>query len=131
MIASVSVVAQTEPWPPRAWSPWPWVTRARAFGSPGSTQASAGFMYMPSGKGSIQEPRRAMGSYMAAWSAPAKARRGQDGKERKHGPGWTELVDHHHRGAPDPGRRPALGVPPQPQGSGQPGPHRARDPRRL
>src|SRR5688500_15765816 len=117
MIASVSAVANIEPWPPRAWSPWPWVTSARALGSPGSTQASAGFMYMPSGKGSIQEPRRAIGSYMEKGSAPAKARRrGQERKEREHGPGWTELVDHDDRGAADPGRRPALGAASQPQG---------------
>ena len=32
MIASVSGVAHTQPWPPRAWSAWPWVTSARALG---------------------------------------------------------------------------------------------------
>ncbi len=40
--AGVSGVAHTSPWPPRAWSAWPCVTSARAFGWLGSIQASAG-----------------------------------------------------------------------------------------
>src|SRR4051812_49196676 len=72
MIARVSGVAKTSSWPPRAWSAWPWVTSARGLGTFGSIHASAGFMYRPSGKGSIQEPRRAIG---AIWPRSADNRR--------------------------------------------------------
>ena len=40
-----------------------WVISARSLGCEGSTHAPAGFMKMPSGKGSIQEPRRAIAPY--------------------------------------------------------------------
>ena len=36
MMSSVSRVASTAPWPPVAWSEWPWVTSARATGRVGS-----------------------------------------------------------------------------------------------
>ena len=35
MMSSVSRVASTAPWPPVAWSEWPWVTSARAPGGRG------------------------------------------------------------------------------------------------
>src|SRR6186997_2381213 len=54
MIASVSVVATVRPCPPRAWSAWPWVTRALATGCEGSIQQSAGTTWMPCGSGRIQ-----------------------------------------------------------------------------
>ncbi len=42
MIASVPAVASTLPWPPRAWSAWPWVTSADGLGVDGSIQKSPG-----------------------------------------------------------------------------------------
>ena len=54
-VASVAEVAMVTPCPPRAWSAWPCVTNARGTGREGSTQASAGTMWMPHGSGRIQE----------------------------------------------------------------------------
>ena len=54
MIASVSGVASTSPWPGRAWSLCPWLTTARATARKGSTWNPPGRTKRPSGRTSSQ-----------------------------------------------------------------------------
>src|SRR3569623_742320 len=87
---------------------------------------------MPSGKGSIQEPRRAIGSYMrtaAKRSNISGSRRGRKGAW--HGSGRSELGAADGGGGAHPRRGPALGGPAQQGLAVGARPDRAGDPRSL